>query len=228
MNYPAINQNTTMSSTQLAELLNKPKKEVNRQIKAMFADKIVGGIITPTFRNNGQVEDYHLPELESNMYTAKYDTYQLEKICQYWIDRKKSQSPVAELTYEETMHRALTMADKKVKALESKVETLEPKAEALDRIATADGSLCISDAAKALQVQPKKVLFPFLQFNRWIYKRAGGKSWLGYQDKVQQGLLEHKITTQLLPDGSERIREQVLITSKGLAKLSSVNMEVAA
>ena len=33
-------------------------------------------------------------------------------------------------------------------ALESKVEVLAPKAEALDRIATADGSLCLTDAAK--------------------------------------------------------------------------------
>lgn len=99
------------------------------------------------------------------------------------------------------------------------MEAAKPKVEALDLIATADGSLNLTEAAKALQQQPRK-FNQYLSSLRWIYRRAGGKRWLGYQDKVQQGLLEHKVETITLADGSERLCEQVRITPKGLTKLA--------
>ena len=104
---------------------------------------------------------------------------------------------------------------------DNRIGQMAPKAEALDRIATqADGSLCVTDAAKALQVRPKD-LFDWLHAHKWIYRRAGGKNWLGYQDRVQSGNLEHKVTIVVCPDG-EKVREQVLVTAKGLARLASV------
>lgn len=109
----------------------------------------------------------------------------------------------------------------KVIALEHKVEEMRPNVEAFERIAKAEGSMCITDAAKHLQIQPKK-LFQTLQECRWIYKRAGGKSWIGYQDKIQTGCLEHKVTTVSRSDGSEKIVEQVLVTAKGIATVSKM------
>lgn len=109
----------------------------------------------------------------------------------------------------------------RVIALEEKVSEQEPKVKALDRIATADGSMPITNAAKDLQIRPKD-LFAFLGGNRWIYRRAGSSVWVAYQDKIQQGLLEHKVTTISTSDGLEKIIEQVRVTPKGLAKLSSM------
>ncbi len=105
--------------------------------------------------------------------------------------------------------------------LQAQVADLTPKAEALDRIATADGSLCITDAAKALQMRPKD-LFSYLQAHGWIYRRPNSSGYLGYQSKTNIGLLEHKMTTVLRADGSEKITEQVRITPKGLTKLSAL------
>lgn len=82
-------ENLTMTSTQLALMLGYEKKEINRKIKHIFLDKIEGGIITPTFRENGQVSDYNLPELESKMFVARHDITYLEMITKYWIDRNK-------------------------------------------------------------------------------------------------------------------------------------------
>lgn len=105
--------------------------------------------------------------------------------------------------------------------LQTQVAELAPKAEALDRIATADGSICITDAAKALQMRPKD-LFSYLQAHGWIYRRPNSSSFLGYQSKTNMGLLEHKMTTVLRADGSEKISEQVRVTPKGLARLSAL------
>ena len=108
----------------------------------------------------------------------------------------------------------------KAEHLERRVQELLPSEAALGRISQADGSLCITDAAKALQMRPKD-LFDWLRQNGWIYKRPGGSGDLGYQSKTSSGLMEHKVTTVLRPDGTEKITEQVRITTKGLAKLAA-------
>lgn len=140
----------------------------------------------------------------------------------YFIEcerRAKASDPMAALNDPATMRGLLLSYSEKVLALESKVQEQAPKVAALDRIATAVGSLCVTAAAKAIQMQPKR-LFEWLKANGWIYRRPGGSGWLGYQTKVQSGLLEHKVTTVERSDGSEKMVEQVLITPKGLARLS--------
>ena len=114
---------------------------------------------------------------------------------------------------------ALALAQVETQAQE--IEILEPKAQALDRLSSAEGSMNITAAAKVLKMQPSQ-LFKFLSEKRWIYRSAGGKAWLGYQDRIRSGYLEHNPTTVKRPDGSEKVVEQVLVTAKGLAKLSTM------
>ncbi len=127
--------------------------------------------------------------------------------------------PMTVLNDPAAMRGLLLTYSEKVLALESKVAEQLPKVEALERISMANGSLCVTDAAKALQVQPKK-LFGWLREHRWIYRRPGGSSWLGYQDRTMTGLLEHKVTTVQREDGTDKVVEQVRVTPKGLSKIA--------
>lgn len=111
------------------------------------------------------------------------------------------------------------VAEQERLALEVQVNELAPKAEALDKIANADGLLNLTAAAKALQVQPKR-LFSYLRECRWIYRRPGSSNNMAYQDKMQAGYLTHKVTTIHRDDGSDKVCEQVMVTPKGLAKLA--------
>lgn len=136
-----------------------------------------------------------------------------------------------ELSPEEIVAKGLFAAQSIIEEKQATIEhqqaqiiEFKPKAEALDRIATADGSLCITNTAKDLQVRPKD-LFGYLSGNKWIYKRPGNASWTAYQDKIQQGLLEHKTTTVNRSDGSEKVTEQVRVTPKGLTKLAKLLAE---
>jgi len=119
------------------------------------------------------------------------------------------------------LRQALLGYTEKVIVLESQVSVMEPKVEALNRIALADGSMCLTDAAKHLQVQPKW-LFRWLQEKGWIYRRAGGSGFIGYQSRIQVGYLEHKVSTVERSDGSTKAAEQVRVTAKGLAKLAEM------
>ncbi len=118
-------------------------------------------------------------------------------------------------------------AEKNNLKLTAQVKDMTPKVKALDLIATSDGSMCISNAAKDLQLQPKD-LFKWLSANNWIYKRNGNTDWTAYQDKINQGLLEHKVKPITLPTNRIITKEQVRVTSKGLAKLAYAINEVAA
>ncbi len=133
----------------------------------------------------------------------------------------KQIQPVFDITNPVHLLQAIEVQSKKNLELQNKVEEMTPTIEAFDRIATADGSMCLTDAAKALQMRPKD-LFAKLQSEKWIYKRLGSSNWLGYQDKVQSGYLEHKVTEVSRTDGSTKITEQVRVTSKGLTKLSKL------
>lgn len=142
----------------------------------------------------------------------------------YFIEmerRAKAVDPMQALNDPAAMRGLLLTYSEKVLALEAKVGELAEKGDALDRIATADGSLSITESAKALQMRPKD-LFSWLRANGWIYRRAGASHDLGYQSKTTAGLLEHKVTTVLRADGSEKVTEQVRVTPKGLARLAAL------
>ncbi|SEN71232.1 phage antirepressor KilAC domain-containing protein [Nitrosomonas marina] len=133
--------------------------------------------------------------------------------------RSKDRNP-ANLSRLQLIEMAME-AEKERIALEHKVEELKEDSEALNRISKAEGSLCITDAAKTLQIRPKN-LFTWLQRHGWIYKRIGCAHYCAYQDKLNRGLMEHKSTTVLRSDGTEKVTPQARVTPEGLEKLAKL------
>ena len=129
--------------------------------------------------------------------------------------------PMKVLNDPAAMRGLLLVYTEKVLSLESTVAAQAPKVGAFDRISTiGDGSMCLMNSAKTLQMQPKK-FFAWLQERNWIYRRAGGSGWVGYQDKIKAGMLEHKITTIERTDGTSKVCEQVLLTARGVGQAGS-------
>ncbi len=137
------------------------------------------------------------------------------------LRRIANSGPTIDLNDPGALRGLLLTYSEKAMELEKQVKELLPSQEALQRLSQAEGSLCISDAAKALQMRPSD-LFNWLRQNGWIYKRVGAAHDLGYSSKTQAGLLEHKVTTVLRPDGSEKVTEQVRVTARGLTKLAQL------
>lgn len=125
---------------------------------------------------------------------------------------------IAVAGWEEAEARAITY-QAKAETAEAKVEQMTQTVAAFDRIASAEGSLCITDAAKSLQLQPKK-LFSWMHENKWLYGRGGASQNIAYQNRIHQGYLEHKITIVMRSDGTEKTVTQVRVTPKGLARLA--------
>ena len=112
---------------------------------------------------------------------------------QYFIACEKK---AKQLSIPQSLPEALRLAAD----LAEQNKVLLPKANALDRLVDADGAMNLTNSAKHLQMRPCD-LTKALSLNKWIYRRVGGKSWVAYQDKLQQGLLIHKVATVYREDG---------------------------
>lgn len=170
------------------------------------------------------MEVYDLTKRDSLVVASGYRDDLRARIIDRWMEleaQNKRPDPMEMLNDPAAMRGLLLTYSEKVIALEGEVKALEPKASALDRIEAADGSLCITDAAKTLKVRPKD-LFGYLSRNGWIYKRVGTDAYLGYQSKIVAGLLEHKTTTVTRADGSEKVTTQVRVTAPGITRLAKV------
>jgi len=119
-------------------------------------------------------------------------------------------------------------AEGKVQKLEHQVADQAPAVAGFNLIASTKGTLCITDAAKALQMKPHQ-LTDLLLDKKWMYHRPGKPGYIAYQEKLDVGYLKHKYHNYQDPDtGENRVKEQVLVTNKGLTKLSSMIVTPAA
>lgn len=145
-----------------------------------------------------------------------------KKARQYFIEcERRAKDPAASLNDPAMLRHLLLENVEKVLALESEVKELTPLAASYEHLTRRDGTLCITDAAKTLNMRPKD-LFLWLQANRWIYRRAGNGHWVGYQQRIQAGFLDHRLEEVTRADGSTKITEQVRITAKGMARLGEL------
>lgn len=218
----------TMSSVEIAELTGKRHDHVMTDIDKMLSEL---EIQSPefsgeqTFANNRKRKIYNLPKRECLILVSGYSIQLRTKIIDRWQELESQAQPPSTLNPTNMSRLQLLemamQAEQERLALEQQVQDMQPDVQAIERIAKAEGSLCVTDVAKQLQIQPKK-LFGFLFANEWIFKRTGSSAWSGYQDKLRQGLIEHKIEVVQRGDGTDKLVTQVRITAKGMTKLAKM------
>lgn len=221
----------TMSSREIAEICEARHNDVIETIKRLLDQGVLreSRKTTRTYRPQGggrPTEVYDLTKRDTLVVVSGYNADVRAKIIDRWLEleAQSAQTPKVPQTYAAALLEAGRLALENER-LTAEREALLPRAEALDRLSAADGSLSVTEAAKAIKVKPK-TLFAWLSRNGWIYRRAGSARWLGYQAHTSNGDLEHKTTTVIRGDGSEKITEQVRVTAKGLTKLAKVARDI--
>lgn len=221
----------TMSSREIADLCEKRHDHVLRDIEKMLQDIAdpkfgVSDFLSSYTDSTGRsLKEYLLPRDLTVTLITGYRADLRFKVIKRLEELDAQRTPVM-LTGPQLLAAALIEANATLQVQTQQIEAMRDDVAALERIAKADGSLSVTEAAKNLGMRPKD-LFDWLSRNGWIYRRAGSSFWLGYQPKCNQGLLEHKSTTVLRADGSEKISEQVRITPKGLSALAKAMPQAA-
>ncbi|QOF81948.1 phage regulatory protein/antirepressor Ant [Variovorax sp. 38R] len=218
-----------MSSREIADLTGRDHDNVRRDIKNMaeqlslsFEEKVepsTGGRPSRIFL---------LPKRETLILVSGYSVELRARIIDRWQELEAGAPPALNMRDPRQLVTAalqLIEVNQELQATidqqQRKIDDDAPKVDGFERIARSDGSLCITDAAKTLQVQPRS-LTQLLQEKGWIYRRPMGSGWLAYQDRIQSGHMEHKVTTGEKSDGREWSNTQARITPKGLAKLAEI------
>ncbi|MCG7221963.1 phage antirepressor KilAC domain-containing protein [Acinetobacter sp. AG3] len=126
--------------------------------------------------------------------------------------------PVFDISNPHHLLQAIETQAKQNIELTQKVEILEPKANALDAIANAEGTVTLDQAAKLLGVQPKKFLNPWLENNKWCFRRSGELN--PYQDKIDKKYLIAVYRTFQGRSGEQHNTVQTRVTSLGMTQLT--------
>lgn len=215
-----------MSTREIAQLTGKSHDNVLRDARRLVAEGVLKSEETPyTHPQNGQsYPEFLLSQRDTLVLVSGYSAQLRAKIIDRWQElegRVVAQVQIPQ-TFAEALRLAADQAEQNLQ-LKQVIEKQAPKVAAIQRLAAACGAICITDAAKQLQVAPSK-LFDWLEQNRWIFRRKGSKRWIAYQPRITSGLMKHKVTA-LKPDpetGIERAAFDPLVTPKGLARLAEL------
>ena len=211
----------TMTSREIADLVGKQHSNIKISADRLSEKGVIGTLAVQEFTHNGNKNtEYLLNKRDSLILVAQNCPEFTARIVDRWQELESKSSFQIPTTLSAALRLAADQADT-IEAQQAKLAITTPKAEALDRITLSDGSMCLTNAAKVLGMPPKKFI-DWMQQHEWIYRRAGSSKHIGYQSRVQAGYLDHKVTTFSRPDGTEKTVEQVLVTTKGLAKLAQV------
>lgn len=244
MNSLSIQTQQTMSSTEIATLTGKEKKNVHRDIRIQILEglydikdgsdlshiKIQG--VTAIFDERGYVSDWHLDKEHTFTLFSGYDVKMRHAINKRWLELEQQAAkpidpmqvlndPAAMrgllLTYAETVIEK----DKVIAEKDEVIAEQTPKVAALELLSESQGSLCLRDAAKTLKIPPQK-FNAYLNEKKYIYKRGGVGDWIAHQPRIQSGILEHKPVSVPIGNGKSLTKSQVVVTSKGLTKLAAI------
>lgn len=212
----------TMSSREIAELTNKEHKNVLRVIRELISAQLLDAQIEPLkFEYRNQWFDYYeLNKRDSLVIVARLSPEFMAFVVDRWQELEEqvnSNSPILP-DFNDPVKAARAWADEREQTilLTHKVEELEPKAEFHDKVTSSKDAISLAQAAKTLGTGRNR-LCALLRQNKWLRRNNEP-----YQDKIEQGLLDVKLTNWEHPDNGLQQSVTALVTGKGLTKISQM------
>lgn len=212
-----------MSSREIAELTGKDHKNVVRDVRVMLQelalDRLSFERIYKDSMNRDQTEYLLDRELTETLLTG-YSIPLRRRVIARLHELEQQQTPRLPQNFAEALRLAADQAEQ-IEQQQMVIEQQAPKVEALRILSEAEGSVCITLAAKELGMKPGK-LFAWMRANRWLYRRSDNGPYVAYQPRIDSGHLCHKVEAIPREGKPDKLFEQVRVTPKGLAKLAQL------
>jgi len=221
-----IQTTASITSREMAELVEKRHDNVKRTIETLIAQGVIESPQIeeiPTATNKATIYRFtgEQGKRDSIVVVAQLSPEFTARLVDRWLELETAanRTPAIPQSLPEALRLAADLADQKL-ALEHQMAEQAPKVQGFDRIANADGLLTLRETATTLKV-PERKFIQWMQQHDWLYRRPGKGTLLGYAERIKQGFLEHKaITIHNTVTGMDEVREHVRVTPRGLSVLA--------
>ena len=171
-----MNNEVTMSSREIAELVGKEHKHVMRDLRVLseqLGDMFEGSVQIWTHpQNKQQYEEYAIKRDTCITLLTGYDSVSRMKVIKRWQELESAQKPAIPQTYAAALLEAGRLA-MELEQAEAQLAIAAPKAEFVDRYVDATGTYGFRQVAKMLSV--KENWFSDFLIEKEIMYRLGGK-----------------------------------------------------
>ena len=171
-----MNNEVTMSSREIAELVGKEHKHVMRDLRALseqLGDMFEGVVQVWTHpQNKQQYEEYAIKRDTCITLLTGYDSVSRMKVIKRWQELESAQKPAIPQTYAAALLEAGRLA-MELEQAEAQLAIAAPKAEFVDRYVDATGTYGFRQVAKMLSV--KENWFSDFLIEKAIMYRLSGR-----------------------------------------------------
>ena len=171
-----MNNEVTMSSREIAELVGKEHKHVMRDLRVLseqLGDMFEGAVQVWTHpQNKQQYEEYAIKRDTCITLLTGYDSVSRMKVIKRWQELESAQKPAIPQTYAAALLEAGRLA-MELEQAEAQLAIAAPKAEFVDRYVDATGTYGFRQVAKMLSV--KENWFSGFLTEKGIMYRLSGK-----------------------------------------------------
>lgn len=182
-----MNNEVTMSSREIAELVGKEHKHVMRDLRVLseqLGDMFEGVVQVWTHpQNKQQYEEYAIKRDTCITLLTGYDSVSRMKVIKRWQELESAQKPAIPQTYAAALLEAGRLA-MELEQAEAQLAIAAPKAEFVDRYVDATGTYCFRQVAKMLSV--KENWFSEFLIEKDIMYRLSGKL-TAHSDHIDAG-----------------------------------------
>lgn len=170
-----MNNEVTMSSREIAELVGKEHKHVMRDLRVLseqLGDMFEGVVQIWTHpQNKQQYEEYAIKRDTCITLLTGYDSVSRMKVIKRWQELESAQKPAIPQTYAAALLEAGRLA-MELEQAEAQLAIAAPKAEFVDRYVDATGTYGFRQVAKMLSVK-ENWFSDFLIENGIMYRLSG-------------------------------------------------------
>lgn len=211
MNQLIVNDAVTMSSREIAELVQSKHSDVKRSAERLAA----GGVLTAPlaqfdFEHNGNVyQEYRFNKRDSLVVVARLSPEFTAAVVDRWQELEEGRNISVPRSLPEALRLAADLAEQK-EQLTLQLAAAAPKVEFVDRYCNANGSLSFRQVAKLLKA--KETEFRLFLIENDIMYRLGGVLTPRHQH-IDAGRFEVKTGTS---NTSNHAFSQARFTAKGV------------
>lgn len=175
----------TMTSREIAELVNSAHDSVLKTTRRLIAEGVVFGNETLyTHPQNGQQYPEILMDFRNSLVVASgYSSELRARVIDRWQELEAGAAPALPRTFAEALRLAAEQAEQ-IEQQEAALALAAPKVEMVDRYMDATGTQTFRQVAKLLQAK-EPAFRAFLAARRIMYQISG--TWMPYAEHIEAG-----------------------------------------